>query len=104
MNKEQNLRRIFSIMSEFMEVQISGKAVVIMDLFGHINQVRISVHIPEWRAVRQQNKEYDNSVEFKAYYDNNDEMAKFETECALFLKTFKLLNNGITTIQDVQQG
>jgi hypothetical protein len=98
MNKEQNLRRIFSIMSEFMEVQISGKAVVIMDLFGHINQVRISVHIPEWK------KEYDNSVEFKAYYDSNDEMAKFETECALFLKTFKLLNNGITTIQDVQQG
>jgi hypothetical protein len=98
MNKEQNLRRIFSIMSEFMEVQISGKAVVIMDLFGHINQVRISVHIPEWK------KEHDNSVEFKAYYDNNDEMAKFETECALFLKTFKLLNNGITTIQDVQQG
>jgi uncharacterized protein YchJ len=98
MNKEQNLRRIFSIMSEFMEVQISGRAVVIMDLFGHINQVRISVHIPEWK------KEYDNSVEFKAYYDNNDEMAKFETECALFLKTFKLLNNGITTIQDVQQG
>jgi uncharacterized protein YchJ len=98
MNKEQNLRRIFSIMSEFMEVQISGKAVIIMDLFGHINQVRISVHIPEWK------KEHDNSVEFKAYYDNNDEMAKFETECALFLKTFKLLNNGITTIQDVQQG
>jgi uncharacterized protein YchJ len=85
-------------MSEFIEIQISGRAVVIIDLFGHINQVRISVHIPEWK------KEYDNSVEFKAYYDNNDEMAKFETECALFLKIFKLLNNGITTIQDVQQG
>ena len=86
MNKEQNLRRIFSIMSEFMEVQISGKAVVIMDLFGHINQVRISVHIPEWR------KEYDNSIEFKAHYDSDDEMAKFEKECEVFLKTFRCLN------------
>jgi len=72
-------------MSEFMEVQISGKAVVIMDLFGHINQVRISVHIPEWK------KEHDNSVEFKAYYDNNDEMAKFENECRIFLKLFKTM-------------
>ena len=85
MNKEQNLRKAMTILCAFAEVQISGKAVVIMDLFGHINQVRISVHIPEWK------KEYDNSVEFKAYYDNDDEMAKFENECKIFLKLFKTM-------------